>query len=81
MHFPHEQILDAEGLAAQVGSISAIAALPENERSRILERIRSLAGTGQVELRHICEVQVAERVVPNSACFSGGGGIRTPGPG
>jgi len=62
MHFPHEQILDAEGLAAQVGSISAIAALSEDQRSRILERIRSLAGTGQVKLRYICEVQVAERV-------------------
>jgi SAM-dependent methyltransferase len=62
MQFPHEQTLDAEGLAAQLGSISAIAALPEDERSRILERIRSLAGTGQVTLRYICEVHVAERV-------------------
>jgi SAM-dependent methyltransferase len=60
--FPHEQLLDREGLAARVGSISAIAALPEGERSQILERVRSLAGKNRVKLRYICEVQVAERV-------------------
>ena len=62
MHFPHELTLDAAGLAAQVASISAIAALPEAERSPILERIRSVAGTGQVKLPYTCEVQVAERL-------------------
>ena len=62
MQFPHEQVLDAEGLAAQVGSISAIAALPEDQRARILDRTRSLAGTGHVTLTYDCEVQVAERV-------------------
>jgi SAM-dependent methyltransferase len=62
MHFPHELTLDAAGLAAQVASISGIAALPAAERSPILDRIRSVAGTGQVKLTYTCEVQVAERV-------------------
>ena len=58
MRFPHELKLGADGLAAQVGSISAIAALPEDERSRIFDRVRSLAGPGEVELPYVCEVQV-----------------------
>ena len=62
MDFPHLLTLDAAGLAAQVASISGIAALPAAERSPILDRIRSVAGTGQVELTYTCEVQVAERV-------------------
>jgi SAM-dependent methyltransferase len=62
MHFPHEQLLDAHGLAARVGSISAIAALSHDERTRILEGVRSLAGGGRVKLRYICEVQIVERV-------------------
>jgi SAM-dependent methyltransferase len=59
--FPHEQLLDADGLALRVGSISAIAALREAERSQLLGTIRSLAGKDRVRLRYVCEVQVAER--------------------
>jgi SAM-dependent methyltransferase len=58
--FPHEQLLDAEGLAARIGSTSAIAALPDAERRPILDRARGLATDGQVKLRYTCEIQVAE---------------------
>jgi SAM-dependent methyltransferase len=62
--FPHEQRLDAEGLAAQVGSISAIAALPERERTLMLERTRALAAHGEVTLPYRCQVQVARMRKP-----------------
>jgi hypothetical protein len=60
--FPHEQVLDATGLMARVGSISAIAALPEDERSELLRKVSLLAGEGTVKLRYICEVQIADRI-------------------
>jgi SAM-dependent methyltransferase len=62
VEFSHDQRVDAEGLAAHVGSISAIGALPDSERRQVLERARSLAGRGDVILRYRCEVQVADRV-------------------
>jgi SAM-dependent methyltransferase len=61
VEFPNEQTLGAEGLAARVGSISAIGALPERERGHLLDRVRSLAGSGEVTLRYTCQVQVADR--------------------
>jgi hypothetical protein len=36
--------------------------LSEDERSPILETVRSLAGKGGVALRYTCELQVAERI-------------------
>jgi SAM-dependent methyltransferase len=60
--FPHEQLLDAEGLAARVGSISGIAALSDDPRAQVLGRVRALAKGGRVKLRYVCEVQVADRV-------------------
>jgi SAM-dependent methyltransferase len=66
MHFPHEQLLDAAGLAARVGSISAIGALSKEERTRILQSVRSLAGVGRIKLRYICEVQITKRVSDHS---------------
>lgn len=59
--FAHEQLLDREALAARVASTSAIAALPESERARVLEGVRALAEEGPVTLRYTCEVQVAQR--------------------
>ncbi len=56
--FPQAQELDAEGLAARVASISAIAALPDEERQRLLSRVRELAGPSKVLLRYVCEVQI-----------------------
>jgi SAM-dependent methyltransferase len=62
VEFAHEQRLDADGLVARVGSISAIAALPDHERRPVLGRIRALAGPGTVTLRYRCRVQVADRI-------------------
>ena len=59
--FSNEQDLDAAGLADRFGSVSFIAALDEPERSRLLGRIRALAGDGRVTLRYDTEVHVAER--------------------
>ena len=64
VEFPLEQRLDAEGLAAQVGSLSAIGALPEHERGQLLDRVRSLAASGEVTLRYACQVHVADRLQP-----------------
>jgi SAM-dependent methyltransferase len=62
--FPNQQTLDAEGLAARIGSTSAIAALPDRERRGVLDRARALAHDGRVTLRYRCEVQVTRRVDP-----------------
>lgn len=62
VEFPHEQRLDADGLVARVGSISAIAALPDHERRPVLDQIRALAGPGAVTLRYRCRAQVADRL-------------------
>ena len=56
--FANEQVLDAQGLEGRIGSISFIAALGYEERSRVLERARSLAGEGTVVVPYRCEVQV-----------------------
>jgi ubiquinone/menaquinone biosynthesis C-methylase UbiE len=56
--FAFEQRLDAAGLADRIGSTSAIAALADDERERVLGRIRPLAGSGEVSLPYTCEVQV-----------------------
>jgi ubiquinone/menaquinone biosynthesis C-methylase UbiE len=56
--FANEQVLDAEGMEERIGSISFIAALEPDERSRALERARSLAGDGTVVVPYRCEVQV-----------------------
>jgi SAM-dependent methyltransferase len=56
--FANEQVLDAEGIEGRIGSISFIAALEPDERSRVLERARSLAGDGTVVVPYRCEVQV-----------------------
>jgi ubiquinone/menaquinone biosynthesis C-methylase UbiE len=61
VEFPHSQRLDAEGVAARVGSISAIAALPDPERGQVLDRARSFAEGGEVTLRYMCRVEVADR--------------------
>lgn len=59
--FPYAQRLDAEGLAARIGSISFIAALDEADREPLLDRVRALSGGEEVELRYRCEVQVTTR--------------------
>jgi SAM-dependent methyltransferase len=52
----NEQRLDADGMAARVGSISFIAALDEPERKRVLERARTIPGEGAVTVPYRTEV-------------------------
>jgi SAM-dependent methyltransferase len=58
---PNEQRLDADGMAARVGSISFVAALDEPERRRVVERARAIAGEGTVTVPYRTEVQMWRR--------------------
>ena len=60
--FPSEQVLDEDGLAARICSISFIACLPELERVRVLVRARELVADGPVTVPYRTEVQVCERL-------------------
>jgi SAM-dependent methyltransferase len=60
--YPNEQVLDADGLAARICSISFIARLPEPERAGLLARARELTAAGPVRLPYRTEVQVAPRL-------------------
>ena len=57
--FASEQVLDEDGLAARVCSVSFIACLPELERVRVLVRARELAGAGTVTIPYRTEVLIA----------------------
>jgi SAM-dependent methyltransferase len=59
--FSNEQPADAEALAGRVGSISFIAALPEEQRAALLAEVRALAGDGDGVLRYVCEVFTCDR--------------------
>jgi SAM-dependent methyltransferase len=59
--FVNEQVVDADGLADRVGSISFVAALPDGERAALLGEVRGLAGDGTVTLRYVVELQLASR--------------------
>jgi SAM-dependent methyltransferase len=59
--FANEQVLNADGLAARVCSISFIACLPGVERVRVLVRARELAGDGPVTVPYRTEVLVCRR--------------------
>jgi SAM-dependent methyltransferase len=56
--FDNEQVLDADGLADRIGSISFIASLPEEERARVLADVRTLAAGGPVTVPYRTEVLV-----------------------
>ena len=60
--FENSQELDADGLEARVGSVSFIAALEPDERARVLERVRELAGEGTLTLPYRTEVHVCRRL-------------------
>jgi SAM-dependent methyltransferase len=60
--FENEQVLDADGLAARICSISFIACLPELERVRVLVRARELADDGPATVPYRTEVLVCERL-------------------
>jgi SAM-dependent methyltransferase len=59
--FTSEQVLDADGLEARVGSISFIAALDSRERGAVLQAARELAADGPVRVPYRTEVQLAHR--------------------
>jgi SAM-dependent methyltransferase len=60
--FEHSQELDAAGLEARVGSISFIASLEPDERSRVLARARALAGDAKVSVPYRTDVQICARL-------------------
>jgi SAM-dependent methyltransferase len=60
--FASEQVLDEDGLAARICSISFIACLPQLERVRVLVRARELVSEGRVTIPYRTEVQVCERL-------------------
>jgi SAM-dependent methyltransferase len=60
--FPNEQVLDADGLADRVGSISFIASLPEERREGVLAAVREMASDGPVTVPYRTELQVADRL-------------------
>jgi SAM-dependent methyltransferase len=54
--FAFNQQLDRDGLADRVGSTSFIAAMPEQQRESLLDRVRELAGDdGRASLAYTCE--------------------------
>jgi SAM-dependent methyltransferase len=61
---PLEQVLDAEAFVDRFGSISYVAALPDSERERVLERLRSVAAGAEqpIRLGYTAEVYVYRRV-------------------
>jgi hypothetical protein len=61
--YANEQLLDEDGLAARICSISFIACLPELERVRVLVRARELVAGGPVTLPYRVHVHVCERAV------------------
>ena len=50
--FRHEQVLDADGVAERVRSISFVAVLPPERQEEVLARAREIAGPGEVVLPH-----------------------------
>jgi SAM-dependent methyltransferase len=56
--FPFSQRLDADGLADRVGSTSFIAALDDDERAKVLERVRALVHGDGVDVPYVCEVHI-----------------------
>jgi SAM-dependent methyltransferase len=60
--FPNEQVLDEDGLAARICSISFIACLPQLERVRVLARARELIARGPVTIPYRTQVLVCDRL-------------------
>jgi SAM-dependent methyltransferase len=59
--FANEQVVDADGLADRVASISFVAAMGAAERAALLREVRALAGGGTVTLRYVVELQLTAR--------------------
>jgi SAM-dependent methyltransferase len=65
--FENEQVLDADGMADRVGSISFVASLPDDTRAEVLAAARALAADGPVTVPYRTEVQIAERLEAKTA--------------
>jgi SAM-dependent methyltransferase len=59
--FPNDHALDADGLADRIASVNYIAALGEQERTKVVRAARALAGARTVTIRQDTEVQVTDR--------------------
>jgi SAM-dependent methyltransferase len=61
---PFEQVLDADGFVDRFSSISYVAALPDDERARVVEGLRALAAGAEqpIRLGYTAEVYVYSRV-------------------
>lgn len=59
--FANEQVVDADGLADRVGSISFVAALERDARDALLGDVRALARDGPVTLRYVVRLELATR--------------------
>lgn len=59
--FDDAQMLDADGLADRVGSISYIASLPDDERAGVIAAARELAADGPATIPYRTEVLVCRR--------------------
>jgi SAM-dependent methyltransferase len=59
--FPNDHFLDADGLVDRIASVSFIAALDEEERTRVLRAARALGQPAGVTIPQYTEVQVADR--------------------
>ena len=59
--FPNSQTLDAETVALRFGTTSVIAALPEPERTEVVDRLRALAGDRPATLHYTTEVFLCRR--------------------
>jgi SAM-dependent methyltransferase len=60
--YANEQVLDADGLAARICSISFIARLPGAERAGLLARARDLTADGPVTVPYRTEVHLCDRL-------------------
>ena len=60
--FPNDQSLDADGLADRIASVNFIAKLDKNERTKVVQAARTLAGGGGVTIPQDTEVLIAERL-------------------
>jgi SAM-dependent methyltransferase len=59
--FANEQVVDADGLADRVGSISFVASMAQPARAALLADVRALTGGGTVSLRYVVELQLTTR--------------------
>jgi len=64
--FPYAQRLTADGLAERAESTSFVAALPDDERAALLERVRALTHGREepFDFNYVTEVYVTETVPP-----------------